>query len=54
MAAKEQEIKQEIEELAIQSENIAEKIADNQFEISEQTLCREEQQQLVETQQEKI
>jgi chromosome segregation protein len=53
LAAKEQEIKQEIEELAIQSENIAEKIADNQFEISEQTLCREEQQQLVETQQEK-
>ena len=37
LAAKEQEIKQEIEELAIQSENIAEKIADNQFEISEQT-----------------
>lgn len=53
LAAKEQEIKQEIEELAIQSENIAEKIADNQFEISEQTLCREEQQQLVEAQQEK-
>lgn len=53
LAAKEHEIKQEIEELAIQSENIAEKIADNQFEISEQTLCREEQQQLVETQQEK-
>lgn len=53
LAAKEQEIKHEIEELAIQSENIAEKIADNQFEISEQTLCREEQQQLVETQQEK-
>ncbi len=53
LAAKEQEIKQEIEELAIQSENIAEKIADNQFEISEQTLCREEQQQIVETQQEK-
>jgi chromosome segregation protein len=53
LAAKEQEITHEIEELAIQSENIAEKIADNQFEISEQTLCREEQQQLVETQQEK-
>lgn len=53
LAAKEQEIKHEIEELAIQSENIAEKITDNQFEISEQTLCREEQQQLVETQQEK-
>lgn len=47
LATKERDLEQDISELTLQGETIAEQIEDNQFTLSEQTLAREELQMQV-------